>query len=1124
MKKIGNLLLFLLCFAGSAQTQFSNSKSLDITVTSDTLQISNVSISPVNFKIYHNNNLISSTEYTIDFAKSILIIDSKKYNKLKINYTAYPDFLTETFAPLNKKLITPNSNNTGNVFRLSDTKKEGAPPFEGLYTQGSLARGITVGNNQDAVTNSSLDLQISGKISKDVTLKASISDTNIPIQKNGYSQQIEKFDRVFIELFTKQWSLKAGDINLSNEETNFLRFEKKVAGLSVDVTPTKPDSENHFKASGALVRGRFTRYQFTGIDGNQGPYKLLGPNNETYIVILSGSETIYINGTALKRGAQNDYIIDYNTSEITFTTTFPITSNMRISAEFQYSDRNYTRFVSYNKASHKSEKLEIGGYFYTESDAKDQPLQQSLTEEQKETLGNAGNDTSKMRSESAYPETYDENKILYKKTTNGTTEIFEFSQNPDDELYAVTFSTVAENTGSYQLVETTAIGRIFEYVGPGLGEYAPIIQLVAPTKLQVAVANIRYNPNKKTSLDTEVAFSDNDQNLFSNLDNENNQGLAAKVGWSQIYTDKKWLVKSKIDLDYLEQNFSSVQRIYNVEFARDWNLENPIGTQEFIRSELFFSNKKNSQFSYNFESLKYGESFNGTRHLFNSQILKENTDFNANISVLENKSTLEKSTFLKANASLKHFFKTSWIGAAFESENNQRTDIATQKLNLLSQKFLNYGAFVGVGDSTKVYAKIGIDFRKNDSVKNEQLTRVNNSKNYYINSTLVQHKNAQLGVYINYRTVDNIYQEDVNSLNSRVNYSQKLFENFIRWTTVYETSSGTSPQQQFAYIKTEPGQGFYTWIDYNSNGIQEFEEFEIAKFSDQADYLRVSLPSVNYVKTNQTKFSQSLHINPIIWKSTTGFKKTLSQFSNQSYILVDTKKERQNSNFELDPFDTDNLAVLSLINTLKNSFFFRRGLQNYSTTYTYSKSQTKSNLGIGFQENINTLRQLAFQNKLGAFWLIDVTGSSLNTDSNSENYSDRNYKINSQEINSLLTYSFSKSSNFSLNYEYKNKEEVVTFSQLELHKIGSSYQYAHPEKGAILADFNLYKNTFNGIENSPVAYEMLEGLQPGNNYVWNLIAQKKLTSYLHLNINYSGRKSETSKTIHTGSIQIRAVF
>ena len=58
----------------------------------------------------------------------------------------------------------------------------------------------------------------------------------------------------------------------------------------------------------------------------------------------------------------------------------------------------------------------------------------------------------------------------------------------------------------------------------------------------------------------------------------------------------------------------------------------------------------------------------------------------------------------------------------------------------------------------------------------------------------------------------------------------------------------------------------------------------------------------------------------------------------------------------------------------------------------------------------------------------------------------------------------------------------------------------------------------------PIAYQMLEGLKNGNNYVWNVVLQKKLTKTLDLNLLYAGRKSENSNTIHTGNVQIRANF
>lgn len=1124
MYKFGALFLLLIVSAVTAQTRFSNSEIKSLAVTKDSLQISSVSISPVGFKVYHNNQLLGPDAYSIDFEKAILVVSSKKYDQLTVHYTAYPEFLTQTYTGLDKNLIVPNSTNNSKLFRISNRTTKDYTPFKGLNTQGSLARGVTVGNNQDAVTTSSLDLQISGKLSKDVSIRASISDSNIPIQKNGYSQQIEEFDRVFIELYTSQWALKAGDILLSNHETNFMQFDKKVAGLSVDVTPANTDAENHFKASGALVRGRFTRNQFTGIDGNQGPYKLVGPNGEPYIVILSGSETIYVNGIALKRGDLNDYTIDYNTAEVTFTTTFPITANMRITAEFQYSDRNYTRFVSYNKAAHKGDKLEVAGYFYTESDAKNQPLQQNLSDAQKEVLAAAGNDPLKMITESAYPESYDANRILYRKIQQDGQEVFEFSQDETETLYSVSFSAVGQNNGSYVLKETTAIGKIYEYAGPNSGDYASIVQLVAPTKLQVAVSNIVYKPTEKTNFDAEVAFSDNDQNLFSSIDDEHNKGIAAKAGWSQIYTDKKWLLKSKVNFDYLEENFESIQRIYNVEFTRDWNLENPTGNQEFLRTELALSNKSNHKTLYQFESLRFGDSFQGNKHILTSNTTLKNTAFAGAASFLKNESTTESGSFLKIDALLKQHFGKTWLGAYFNAEDNQRTDSPSQKLTELSQKFEQYGAFFGVGDSTKVHAKFGVEFRKNDSIYNEALTRVNNTRNYYIHSKLAQNKNAQIGLFANYRTVDNVYFEDNNVLNSRVNYNQKLFENFIRWTTVYETSSGTSPQQEFAYVKTEPGQGYYTWIDYNGNGIQEFDEFEVAQFTDQADYLRVVLPTVNYIKVNQTLFSQAFHINPSQWKKDTGFKKIVSQFYNQSFILVDTQKEKEGNSIDLNPFDTDNPSVLSLTQSFKNSFFFRRGLQRYSTTYSYSNIHNKSNLGIGFQENKNKLRQLLFQHKIDGTWLIDISASRLESETISENYSDRNYRIHSNELKPILTYTYQRNNNFSVNYEYKDKDDTTGTTTLELHKLGASYQYASPKKGAVFADFNLYKNTFTGNANSPIAYQMLEGLQPGDNFVWNLIVQKKLTGYLHLNLNYTGRRSETAKTVHTGNIQVRAVF
>ncbi len=362
-------------------------------------------------------------------------------------------------------------NESGQLFVTGNEQKNRFQPFDGLNTSGSISRGITVGNNQNTVVNSNLDLQITGKISDKVSLRASIQDSNIPLQDGGYSQKLDEFDQIFIELFSDNWSIRAGDLFLENRQSQFLNFNKKVQGLSTRFNFNNSNSNTEVIASAALVRGQYARSTFTGQEGNQGPYKLKGNNNELYVLVISGSERVYVNGILLRRGENNDYTIDYNAGEITFTSLFPITSEMRINVEYQYTDRNYTRFVAYGGAKREGEKFTIGTYIYSENDVKNQPLQQNLSQEQVGILQNAGDDINLMNAPSAYEDSYSDNKILYRKIIVGTEEVFEFSTDENEVLYNVRFSFVGTNQGSYVLASNNAIGKIYEYVGAGLGDY-----------------------------------------------------------------------------------------------------------------------------------------------------------------------------------------------------------------------------------------------------------------------------------------------------------------------------------------------------------------------------------------------------------------------------------------------------------------------------------------------------------------------------------------------------------------------------------------------------------------------------------------------------------------------------
>ncbi|WP_067144883.1 hypothetical protein [Pseudotamlana agarivorans] len=1140
MKFFTSILLVFIGFCGFAQNLPNNYRSKKVAVK-DSIFIEQVSINSSVFSIKtKNSTIIDSSYYKVDFAKALLTFKKPvDTDSIIIDYLKFPDFLTRTYKNLDESIIVNNNSSHQNLYKLKQSNSSNQfIPFDGLSTSGSISRGVTVGNNQNSVLNSELDLQITGKLNEKVSLRASIQDANIPLQESGYSQRLDEFDQVFIEMFSDRWNIRAGDIDLVNTDSYFAKFSKRVQGLNFNINLGSEEKETHLFAAGALVRGQFTRSQFTAQEGNQGPYKLQGPNGELFVLIVSGSETVYVNGVALKRGENEDYIIDYNAGEIIFNPTFPITSEMRITIDYQFSERNYTRFVGYGGGRYASKKFSLGVSIYSENDAKNQPLQQNLSEDQVEILAQAGNDQTKMVAPSESRAEYNQNRILYKKELINGEEAFVFSNDPDDELYNVTFTLVGPNQGAYNLSSINAINNIYEYVGDGLGLYAPIIQLVAPKKLQIAVVNGAYNPTEKTSIRFEGSGSKNDQNLFSDIDDDQNDGLAGKITINQVLVKKEnqWNVNLFLDHDYVSANYRNIEGLYNPEFNRDWNLDPTplngigynLGNQNLLNTGIKLFHKKKGLIDYTYEHLNFADGFNGNRHIANINLQLNKFNISSYSSFLNANALVNNSTFSRSYNRITYNMNKSWVGTKIAFEDNVQKNNSTQELTALSQRFKSYEAFVGVGDSTKVFVEVGYINRTNDSIRNNTLQKVNTSNTIYLDSKLIQKQNTNLSLYANYRSLkdedDTI--DDEHSLNSRLQFSQKLFNNIIFFSTIFETNSGSLPLQDFTYVEVEPGQGSYTWIDYNGNGIQELEEFELAQFQDQGTYIRVLLPNRVYVKTHQNRWSLSLTLNPAQWSvSNHKTKKFLSHFYNQTSYLTDSKLRREGSRFNLNPFENSEDDLLGLQLNFRNVFFFNRGKQHYTTSYTYLENSTRNLLSVGFIENSLSSHQLNFNHKIAENWLVNLL-SALNTnESKSENFTSKNYNLDETVLNPKLSYLFNTNSSFDIYYQSTTKTNTIGDQEtLKQQKYGSSFSFGNSEKSAINGEFNFISNAFNGDSNTPVAYQILEGLQPGKNFTWSLLAQRKLTKFLDLNLSYFGRKTETSRTIHSGSVQLKAYF
>jgi hypothetical protein len=777
-----------------------------------------------------------------------------------------------------------------------------------------------------------------------------------------------------------------------------------------------------------------------------------------------------------------------------------------------------------------------------ENDLKNQPLQQALNSEQVAILSNAGDDQTLMAAPSATLEAYNENRILYKKIIDNGVEVFEFSTNPDDELYLVNFTAVGSQQGNYRVASSNAISNIYEYIAPisGVkqGDYEPIVQLVAPVKLQVAVVNGAFKPNKKTAIEFEFAASHNDLNLYSSLDDENDTGVASQLSLKHelLKTAEGWSLDVNSNIDYIQNNFRNIEGLYNPEFNRDWNIEAPIGNQ--ITSELgdqIFAvggvqllHREKGNLNYQLQHLNFKDNYEGSRHVFFTKLNLQRFQIYSNSSFLKTDGLNTNSIFFRSDNRLKYSYKKGWSGVEFSTEHNEKKEVELNQLDPVSQKFQAYEVFTAVGDSTKVFVKLGYRHRVNDSLQNNRLVKVNASDTYYLDSKWIQTQNTNLSLYANYRVLKSINTSTPlqKSINSRLQYSQKLANNGVHLNTLFETNAGRLPQQDFTYVEVEPGQGSFVWFDYNENGIQELEEFEIAQFQDQATYVRVLLPNQVYIRTHQNKLSQSLTLNPIQWANSPKVSKRFwSHFYNQTSFLIDRKDKNNSSSIRLNPFHSTAENQLALQSNFRNQLFYNRGKQYYTVSYSYSKSNSRNVLSFGYVEQETFSHQINFSHKIQEQWLLSLQSNLDKNRSESENFASKNYQLNETLLNPKLSYLLDDNKRFDVYYQYQKKDNSIgDLEQLKQEKYGVSFILTQNQKAAITGDFNYFSNDFFGNANTPVAYQMMEGLQPGTNFTWSLIAQKKLTKFLDLNLNYFGRKSETSRTIHTGTVQLKAYF
>ena len=128
---------------------------------------------------------ITINSYSNELSNEQYVLNKKIIDSLDQKESEYPNFLTKEYYNLDKKNIISSNDNLNKLYKINSTNIENNQLlFDGLESSGSISRGFNIGNNQNTTLNSELDLQISGKLSEKVYLKACALKSGRTIFKN----------------------------------------------------------------------------------------------------------------------------------------------------------------------------------------------------------------------------------------------------------------------------------------------------------------------------------------------------------------------------------------------------------------------------------------------------------------------------------------------------------------------------------------------------------------------------------------------------------------------------------------------------------------------------------------------------------------------------------------------------------------------------------------------------------------------------------------------------------------------------------------------------------------------------------------------------------------------------
>ena len=607
-------------------------------------------------------------------------------------------------------------------------------------------------------------------------------------------------------------------------------------------------------------------------------------------------------------------------------------------------------------------------------------------------------------------------------------------------------------------------------------------------------------------------------------------------------------MSSQLWYEFAQDRFEAIAPYRNTEFARDWGLtggnllsgnnglEGLLRTHEHLgRAGTALKNKRLGNLGYQIQTLHRESIYKGWRHVVDMDLEYSGFRVRGQGNWLNTKGADERE-FVRPKLELSKQMN-KWEASIYgERERQEIRSVGRDSLENGSFYYDLWRAQLSRGGE-RMNGAVSYQERWDFAPDGEHFTTATFARDFTAKGTWVEEAQGNLKWVVTYRTLviedeELSNQDPQETLLGRIDHSGAWAKGMVRSSTSYEIGSGQEARVQVTYLRVNPGEGTHIWLDSlnNNDGQIQSNEMEIAPFADIADYVQVTNVTSDFIRTDNVQLNQSLLLEPRLrWANKKGWRRALSYFSTQSTLLLQRKSREGAQSNRWNPFETEvrDTALVQLSQRIAHKLFIDRANPNYDVQIGWLEGRNRQVLTTGYEDRSNKQYFVQGRWNISRVWTVGCNVRLGEQNSDSEQFDQRDFALESGAVEPSVTWQPSNKLRMMAGYFFTSKENVLEAGQGEQaleHKFELSLTFNQSNKTNLRVKLSGVEIDFEGQTNTPVGFAILQGLQNGRNYLWNVNLDRRLGAFLQLGLNYEGRKTGDAPIVHVGGVQMRANF